>query len=1366
LLDYSKVSGARQPRRIVSKEKFFGAGGEFMKVDARCWPSGSLCRSAVLSLSILAMAVLLAAPHAGAQSTGGRIRGTVVDPSGGAVAAASVELINEANHSIRNVQSGENGEYVFLEVPVGTYEIDATLQGFKKFVRKGIPLDLNQVISVDIVLALGASTESIEVTGAPPVIDTTSTQLGAVVNERSTTQLPLNKRDPFQLLQLQPGVQSQIGNDLFFGSDKAGVVTVNGGRGRSNNYSVNGGDSNDQFANLPAVQPSPDSIEEFRVLSNTFDAEYGRNSGSVINVVTKSGTNNFHGSAYEFLRNDVLNAHGFTLNPTPKPPFKQNQFGATFGGPIQKDKTFFFAAYEGRRIVQGIVSQQVPVPTTGELLGTFVGAPGNNMVFLHPVAPVGQPPILPGSGVPGTLLNPTVANILENRCGAASPGGSKLTPAGQTALDTVVAGTPQFWDSIFPAVQTNVGGQTVPVSTIPTQCFDPVALSLLQYIPGATNNLSGQTQDVSKQTEFGNQVQFRVDHNFSNNQKTSVYYYYDNSDTLDPFAHFQAAGALLGNFPGDIVIHAQQLNVSHTSTIGSTAVNELRFTYFREAEPRFYTPTRTNAVTASCGTGAVSAFCFTGTSDTPLLLSDGTTSATPACQGFGCGIHPNLGPKFEGVPEVNFNTNTVLFGNNFEGQLPQTGNTFQFTDNYSKIIGNHSFKFGGDVRYQKFDQQVFFNVSGDITFTTGGANDLNATTSNPGNPAGSSDLYPDYLLGLANSYTQGSGNSERVRSKALYLFAQDSWKLKPNVTLNYGLRWEVNTPQTDTGKKVQVFRPGQDSTIYPCQLSAASQMHFAPFLPVGTVPDCNNTGVLPTGLVVPGDKGVPGGLFNTYYKAFAPRLGLNWSPGWKDGALAKLTGGPSKTSISMGWGLFYNPIEQLVLEQFVAEPPFGISNSISNSLLSTPFVDQGGNLHPNPANGILNPPRRTPVDWSLFRGAVLFGDFPTSLRTQYSAQYNLTIKRQLPGNVLFQIGYVGSQGHRLLAIHDVNAANVQTCLDLIGLGQSCGPFAEDQQFSFNLPAGSVFHLPYAPGGPNGQNIPCPTVGAPAACTITGAMGGGTQVNLVGIRPYSSPHCNPLTAAGCPVDGSPIFSSIFSEDSVSHSNYNSLQVLVEKQYSHGIQFQAAYTFSKSLDNASSFEEILNANNFNSTYGPSLFDARHRFVFNTVWDLPVPKMPGLKGKLLNGWQVSGIYTYQTGFPIRITSGSDNELQGSTSGFITPGEPDLLGKFVTHDPRKTGGLVFDPALFSAPANLGTIGSAPRTLCCNPPINNWDAGFYKDTQIGERLKVEFRTEVYNVLNHAQFFSTDGNIADSTFGQFLKVRDPRLLQFGLKFIF
>ncbi len=1027
-----------------------------MKVLARFRKLCSMCCLSILFTTILALAFCFAAPLAFAQSTGGRIRGTVMDTSGGAVPGASVTLINEATHATREVQSGANGEYVFLEVPVGTYEIDALSKGFKKYTRKGIVLNLNEVVGVDITLQIGAASEVVEVTGAPPVIDTTSTQLGAVVNERSSTQLPLNTRDVFQLLQLQPGVQSQIGNNLFYGSDKPGVVTVNGGRGRSNNYSVNGGDSNDLFANLPAVQPSPDSIEEFRVITNTFDAEYGRNSGAVVNVVTKSGSNDLHGSVYEFLRNDVLNAHGFTFQPTPKAPFKQNQFGGTLGGPIKKDKSFFFGSYEGRRIVRGIVSQPVPVPTGGDLSGTFTA----------PLPAPGTPPGDPSTMVfPGSLHDPTVATILQNRCG------SQLTPGGQAALTAVIngqgqAGTEQPWDSIF---TTTTGPQAL-TATIPVQCFDPVAASLVDpkkanFLPGS-GGASSQTQDVVKSTDRADQFQLRFDQILNKNQKFSLYYYYNNDNTLDPFAVFQLAGGSLGNFPGRIITHAQQLNASHSWTIGSTAVNEFRFTYFREAQPQFYTPTVTNAVTASCGSAVSAALCFGGSSDTPLVdptgapLGTAANPNTPVCPGFGCGIHPGLGSKFEGVPYVTLGGTIGLFGNNFEGQLPQTGNTFQFNDNYSKIIGKHSFKFGGDIRYQKFDQKLYFNVNGEYIFGPGGTNDTGAV-----------DPFANYLLGLPNSYSQGSANTEFVRSTSVYLFAQDSWKIKSNVTLNYGLRWETNTPLTDIGQKVQRFNPGQNSTIFPCDLSTGFPSSSVSFFqsPTNPTPTCANTGTTPTGLVVPGDKGVPGGLISTYYNAFAPRLGLNWSPGWKNGALANLTGGPNKTTVSMGWGLFYNPIEQLVLEQFSAEPPFGISNGVSNPLFSTPFVTQEGATFPNVSDAFLNPPRNQPVDWALYRPILLFGQFPTKLRPQYSAQYNLTIKRELPGNILLQVGYVGSQGHRLLAIHDQNPANAQTCLDLITIGQPCGPFSEDNQYQFDLQPGQTLHMPYiggpTPGGP-------------------------------------------------------------------------------------------------------------------------------------------------------------------------------------------------------------------------------------------------------------------------------------------------------------
>lgn len=1252
-----------------------------------------------LAVLIFATAVFVAVPPSFAQSTAGRIRGTVSDASGGAVAGAKVTLINEGTNHNRTADTDANGEYQFLEVPVGSYEVDVVAQGFKKYVRKGIGLDLNQVISVDVPLQVGGSSEVIEVSGEPPVIDTTTTQLGAVMTDRSVRELPLNTRNTYQLLQLQPGVQSQLGADLFYGSDSPGVVSVNGGRGRSNNYMVNGGDGNGIFVNEPAIQPSPDAIQEFRVLTNTFDAEYGRNSGSVVNVVTKRGTNQVHGAFYEFFRNKVLNTKNFFDSDVPD--YKQNQFGGVLGGPIKKDRTFIFGSYEGNRAHRGVSSGAVFLPTAAEAAGDFSA----------------------GGPFTGTLSDQTVADTLNARPGCA-------TAVANAGGAPIAAGT--AYQSIFP------NGQ------VPTACFDRTAVALYnRYVaPFGTGQVSFSPNDLLGTDQFT--MQF--DHSINSAQRLSVYYYFQDDRETQPFSFFQAAGANLPGFGGLFKKRRQQWNISHNWTIGSTAVNEFHFTYFRDAQGSLNHPV--NIL------------------NTPGGLHDSCGSAVPASNCFADPNTPSIGittniPGREGVPFITTSGGFVI-GNNFEGELPQIGNTFQWSDNFSKVIGSHSLKFGGDVRRQRFDQFLYFDINGEFVFQSGGNNDVGGT-----------DTYPNYFLGLPTTYIQGAAQGETLRNTALYLFAQDSWKIRPNVTLNYGLRWELNTPYVDTKDRVQTFRPGQVTTQYPCWLTAASAAAL------GTTPgDCGqnsaNNAYFPLGLVFPRDKGVPRGLTSTYYKAFAPRIGLSWSPGWREGLLGKLTGGPSKSTIRGGFGLFYNPIEQLVLEQFSAEPPFGVSVFLSNPLFNTPFLGQNGTVSPNNSSGVINQTPSTPcfdpagpkgcVDWSLFRTALLFGEFQPHLRSQYADQYNLTLERQLTKDTLLRIAYVGTQAHHLLASHDLNYGNKQTCLDLVAIGQSCGPFGSDTAYSFTLPAGQVLHLPYAPGGPNGSNIPCPFgVTVPTACTITGAPG-GTPITLVGLRPYSSPNCNPLTGTGCPADGVPIFSNIFAEDTIANSNYNALQISVEKNYSHGLMFQASYTFSKAIDQGASFENQLNPLDFRATRGLSLLDAKHRFVFSPVWDLPIAPRPGLTGKVINGWGLSAIITFQSGFPIRVQDQNDAELQSSFF-FEDANTPQHTGPIHFQDPKKNGLFYFDTSNFADPAQ-GTFGNTPHALCCGPAISNTDLVIKKETRINERWNTEFRAEFYNAWNHTQFTNPDGNFTDSTFGQVLKARDPRLIQFGLKVLF
>ena len=816
----------------------------------------------------------------------------------------------------------------------------------------------------------------------------------------------------------------------------------------------------------------------------------------------------------------------------------------------------------------------------------------------------------------------------------------------------------------------------------------------------------------------------RIDHAITDRQQLNFYYYVDDDALGKPFARFQAAGANVPGFGSEYDQRVQQWNLSHTWTINASSVNEFRFAYFREGQLGFNHPQHTGLLQDSCKT-VPSNQCFSDPANPKL------------------GITPGLGSAHEGVPNVVVSGGFVI-GNSYEGELPQVGNSFHWADNFSKVVGGHSFKFGADVRRQRFDQTLYFNINGYYNYFGGGPNDV-----------GSDNLFPNYLLGLPDSYSQGSAQTENVRSTAAYLYAQDSWKIKPSLTLNYGLRWELNTPITDIGKRVQTYRPGQDTSIYPCKLDPANPL-VATFGTTDCSPGSAGESVFPRGLVVPGDRGVPAALTQTYYKAFAPRIGLAWSPSASSGWLSKLLGGPGKTSIRMGWGMFYNPVEQLVLEQFSAEPPFGGSSTFNNILFNTPFVGQDGTINPNPFNGILNPPRGQPVDWSRFRPILLYGQFQPHLRSQYSDQYNFTIQRELVNNLLVQVGYVGTQGHRLLATHDLNYGNAQTCLDLNQLSTlandsnlSCGPFYADSSFSIaagEIPAGFTLHLPYG-----------------SVKSVTGPN--AKPISLVGLRPYSSPLCEPTTGVGCPPDGVPVFSSIFAQDTISNSNYNSFQANVEKRFSKGLSFQGAYTFSKSIDNASSFENILNPLNYRLSRSLSLFDARQRFVFSYYYQLPHFDISGPAGKLVNGWGTSGILTFQDGFPIRITSSDDLELMYSYD-FELPGEPDILKPLKRLNPRGPGNYAFPQDTFQ-PQALGTIGSSPRTVCCGPGINNFDIALHKDTTFHERFRLEFRAEFFNIANHAQFSKVDGNITDGVdFGRVTRARDPRLIQFALKLFF
>ena len=453
-------------------------------------------------------------------------------------------------------------------------------------------------------------------------------------------------------------------------------------------------------------------------------------------------------------------------------------------------------------------------------------------------------------------------------------------------------------------------------------------------------------------------------------------------------------------------------------------------------------------------------------------------------------------------------------------------------------------------------------------------------------------------------------------------------------------------------------------------------------------------------------------MTQTYYKSFAPRIGLAYSPNWL---------GANKLVIRSAYGIFYNPMEQFVLLEFNGEPPFGGSTLFTASGFATPFVGQSGTQFPDPFP-FVPAHRGEPVDFSIYYPILLYGNFRPNQRSQYMEQYNLSAEYQLGASMVLGLGYVGSQGHRLLATYDANPGDPNLCTQLES--QGCGPYAEDS-------------------------------------TYVSATGG----TIYGTRPAGGLSNNGLSAAN---GGLEAFSSMFTIDSIASSSYHSGQFRLERRASD-FQFLVSYTFSKTLDNSSGFQNLLNPFCFKCDRNLSAFDARHRFVFSYTYELPMKHLVpggGVRQKLLDDWEIGGIYTYQTGVPVHLTdTASDYSLTGGFD-FEPVDRPDIVGPIQTYDPHRS--TFFNTSSFvQEPCRARPIGNARHNMFAGPPVNNWDFTVIKRIKFQEHYSFEFRTEFFNLLNHTQFDNPTGDIgAGDQFGVITAARDPRFIQFGAKLAF
>ncbi|PYX10077.1 MAG: TonB-dependent receptor, partial [Acidobacteria bacterium] len=672
-------------------------------------------------------ALLLGGQLLRAEVTAG-VLGTVVDPSGAAVANATVILKSGETGLLRRAKTNESGDYEFLAVPVGErYSVQVEAKGFEKSVQSGIKLLVNQKYKADFKLVVGAVTQIIEVTGSATQVDTSSTQLGDVIEDKKMTTLPLNGRSYIDLLGLQAGVvpissEGAISDRDVSGNLKGGQVSVNGQRESANSFLVNGGDVEESVDNGASIIPTLDSIQEFRLLTNSFNAEYGRFSGAIVNVLTKSGTNEIHGSVYEFLRNEKLDARSYFDQE--RGDFKRNQFGGTIGAPVVKNKLFFFGDYQGTREVRGVSSGLINVPSLLERTGNFSELPDD---FTGSVA---------GSDDPALGNFPSV---LSQRLGYTVKSGESYWFAGCNTTDPTTG-------CVFP-------GASGPV--IPQSAWSPVALATLKFIPTPNVGSGSFSTTAEKLNLRDEKFGLRLDLNTAHLGNWSGYYHFDDANFLNPFHEFDASK--VPGFSTVTLSRGQQIQVSNTAIINPNTVNEVRLNYTRLA---FLKDKPVG------GLGNIEDFGF---------------------QRGGLGVLPT-NAKYEGLATISL-ANTGLEIGLPDGTTGQYNNTYQITDNFSKVVGKHTLKFGGDIRYIQVNERNTYTSNGWFEFDGG----------ETGND------FADFLLGAPDLFNQTSPQLLDSRTKYFGLYGQDTYKATSNLTINYGLRWDTSQPFYDTKDRIQTF---------------------------------------------------------------------------------------------------------------------------------------------------------------------------------------------------------------------------------------------------------------------------------------------------------------------------------------------------------------------------------------------------------------------------------------------------------------------------------------------------------------------------------------------------------------------------------
>lgn len=1193
-------------------------------------PSGGLTRlqSALWAIGV----VIFACCGAIAQKDTGGLAGVVKDPSGAVVAGAKVGIADTERGTELATTTNAQGEFLFSPLKIGTYKVTAEKPGFKRTVAGPIVVNVDERPAVNIVLSVGSIHEVVNVTTEAPLLQTETSDLGQLVDSRQAQTLPLNGRNYAQLALLGAGVApSEPGSRV----EASYGFSSNGARALQNNYLLDGVDNNSNLGDVLTgqayvIQPSVDAIQEFKVQTNAYSAEFGRGNGAILNAVLKSGTNSFHGDLYEFFRNDVLDARN-AFDTFGRQPYHQNQFGATFGGPIIKDKTFFFVDYEGFRVVQSLPQLSV-IPTPAEIGGDFSSFLTTN------VAPQVD---MNGNVLSGTTAldcsgHPTyVGEIFNSRLTQAS----SLNPSG------------------YCGVPMGVDGSGNPTNIFPKGLTDPLAARISALFPSPNVNLNGSNYLAEpKKTYSRNNADVRIDQKISDRDNLFGTFSYEDqpSFTPSPFQNALDGGAFSDGYENDSF---RSVALSETHVFSPNLVNEFRLGYNRINTHRFQLNYNTN-VSAQLGIPGVP-----------------------------------FGPNIGGLPQISIGDGTATLGS--AGFLPaiEKQNSYILTDNFTLVHGRHSLKFGAEVRREQF---TLFEPAAPRG-TLGFGSDF---TDNPASPTSGGEAYATFLLGVPDTGQITSLHTVDYRRPVYGFYAEDDIRATPRLTLNLGLRYDLFTTVKARNNQQANFDFSSATLIVP----AGQTANLTPFLAAN----------------IPIQRTASSGLIPPDLNNFAPRLGMAY----------QIT---SKLVMRAGYGIFYGGDENGPYSNPSPgfNPPFFVTQSYS-----VPCFLSSANpaLGPNdcsipglntlsqgfPSNALTDP--NTPL---------LFAVSP-NLRTPYTQQWHFGFQYQLPTQSVLEVSYAGSHGNDLYNYYNGNQA------------------VPDSVFC-TTPPNTPGNCPTAPRRPA------------KICDNT----------------VFPPNCNGV-----------LDTAINQLRSDGYSNYSSLQVRWEKNFSHGLQFQASYTYAHAADDASSANlGSLNNGDFRDQrypyleYGNSDFDVRHRFVLSYIYQLPFGNgkafgggATGLLNQVIGNWQVAGIVSAQTGNWFTITDALTNVSTsdgGGGVGFFSV-RPNLVGN--PNGKPCIPGTLFNTCAFVDNAIPFTFGNASRNIVRGPGLQNWDLSVFKMFPIREQMRLEFRSEFFNIWNHVNpVFEPVGLIGEEPqpvefgtpqFGFAQGARDPRFIQFALKFYF